>query len=490
MSSTQLRERIAALRADAREVGELLAQQASSMTSEELFEVTGELQGVQNCAEGAQLVAAAHAASYETRLTERGPVEVHHQVGFIDAMAGTEVSLATGVGQWVAGRRVSLGAAAVSRFPRLLRKVIDGDLAAATVQKVVSVCEGLDDEACAKVEAALVSQITDLDPGRVGAFTRRIATRVASDQLRAVTRRTARDRFVEVRPGPDGATWWTALIPAATSAAAWSAITTVGGEYAEQDEALTLDQARADAFADLLLRNVTVTAKVTLGIPVITDTTPETTAPDAASGGEFAPGVGGQGLGEGFRISTVFSGCEMPGIGFIDVDTIETLLQTVPLDVARALLDARTGTVLETVTGAYRPTKGITHFVTTRDGTCRMWGCDRPARACDLDHVKPWPQGETSPANLGGLCRRHHRLKQRGRWRYTLTPDGTVEWVSPSGKKRITHADHTIWPPPQPPPQEPPEQAPDPADPAETIDHADPAAATAPAPDDWGPPPF
>ena len=99
MSSTQLRERIAALRADAREVGELLAQQASSMTSEELFEVTGELQGVQNCAEGAQLVAAAHAASYETRLTERGPVEVHHQVGFIDAMAGTEVSLATGVGQ-------------------------------------------------------------------------------------------------------------------------------------------------------------------------------------------------------------------------------------------------------------------------------------------------------------------------------------------------------------------------------------------------------
>jgi hypothetical protein len=489
MSSSQLRERIAALRADAREVGELLAQQAPGMTSEDLFEVAGELQGVLNSGEGAQLVAAAHAASHETRLTERGPVEVHHGVGFIDAMAGTEVSLATGVGQWAASRRVALGAAAVSRFPRLLRKVIDGDLRAATVQKVVSVCEGLDAEACAKVEAALVGRIADLDPGRVAAFTRRVATRVASDQLRAVTRRTARDRFVEVRPGPDGATWWTALIPAATSAAAWSAITTVGGEYAEQDEALTLDQARADAFADLLLRNVTVTAKVTLGIPVITDTTPETTAPDAASGGEFAPGVGGQGLGEGFRISTVFSGCEIPGIGFIDVDTIETLLQTVPLDVARALLDARTGTVLETVTGAYRPTKGITHFVTTRDGTCRMWGCDRPAQACDLDHVKPWPQGETSPANLGGLCRRHHRLKQRGRWRYTLTPDGTVEWVSPSGKKRITHADHTIWPPPQPKPRN---QDRGPANHRELLlqplgDSAPPVSAP---PIDWGEPPF
>ncbi|KAF0834725.1 HNH endonuclease signature motif containing protein [Ornithinibacter aureus] len=486
MSSTQLRERIAALRADAQQVGELLAQQAQGMTSEELFEVTGELQGVLNCGEGAQLVAAAHAACHETRLTERGPVEVHHEVGFIDAMAGTEVSLATGVGQWVAGRRVALGAALSERFPLLLGKVLAGEVCTATVQKVVTVCEGLDKAACAKVDAIMAGKLADLDPGRVGAFTRRVATRVASEQLAAVTRRTARDRFVEVRPGPDGATWWTALLPAATSAAAWSAITTVGGQYADKDESLTLDQARADAFADLMLRNVNVTANVTLGIPVITDTTPQTTAPDAASGGEFPPAVGGQGLGEAFRISTVFSGCEMPGIGVIDVDTIEALLQTVPLDVARALLDARTGTVLDAVTGAYRPTTGITHFVTTRDGTCRMWGCDRPARACDLDHVKPWPQGETSPANLGGLCRRHHRLKQRGRWRYTLTPDGTVEWVSPTGKKRITHADHTIWPPPPPAPRT---QDRGPATHRELLLQSATPPVSAP-PTDWGEPPF
>jgi hypothetical protein len=169
------------------------------------------------------------------------------------------------------------------------------------------------------------------------------------------------------------------------------------------------------------------------------------------------PGVGGQGVGAAFRISTVFSGCEIPGIGVIDADTIETLLQTVPLEVARALLDARTGTVLETSTAAYRPTRGITHFVATRDGTCRMWGCDRPARNCDLDHVRPWPAGATSPANLGGLCRRHHRLKQRGRWTYVLHPDGTVIWTAPSGRQRTTHADHTIWPPRNPPDQSPPQ---------------------------------
>ena len=44
----------------------------------------------------------------------------------------------------------------------------------------------------------------------------------------------------------------------------------LGDEYATKDPALTVDQARADAFLDLMLTNVTVTAKVTLGIPVIT----------------------------------------------------------------------------------------------------------------------------------------------------------------------------------------------------------------------------
>ena len=126
------------------------------------------------------------------------------------------------------------------------------------------------------------------------------------------------------------------------------------------------------------------------------------------------------------------SGCEIPGIGFIDADTVEALLTVVPTDIGRALLDARTGTLMESVTTAYRPSKAVTDFVTTRDGTCRMWGCNRPATTCDLDHARPWPTGPTTPTNLAGLCRRHHRLKQRRRWSYHLAPDGTATWTSPN----------------------------------------------------------
>ena len=77
-------------------------------------------------------------------------------------------------------------------------------------------------------------------------------------------------------------------------------------------------------------------------------------------------------------------------------------------------------------------------FVTTRDGTCRMWGCTRRADHTDLDHTRPWPTGATTPRNLVALCRRHHRMKQQGRWRPTLTDDGTLTWTSTTGRTRIT----------------------------------------------------
>jgi Domain of unknown function (DUF222) len=445
MASTRLVDDIAAMRAAVSALGARVAAEAPAMSPEELFEVTGELQGVLNAADGAQLVATAHAAAHETRLTDRGPVEVHHELGFVDAMAPTEVSLATGVGQWAAGRRVSLAAALAQRFPMLLGRVLEGDLGCGAVQKVVAACDGLDADACAAVEAVLVDRLVDLDPARVTTTARRVATRVAADQVRAAQRRHQRDRFVQVSPGPDGTTTWWAQLPAAASAAAWEAVTTLGGEYTRDDESLSTDQARADAFVDLLLTNVTVQAQVTLGIPVITDEPSPSGSRSALP--PPAAAVGCRGLGGQFRISTALSGVELPGIGWIDADTVETLLATVPLEVGRALLDARTGTLIETTSTAYRPPKSLADFVATRDGACRMWGCTRPASTCDLDHTRPWPAGRTAPDNLAGLCRRHHRLKQRGRWAYRIRPDGTVTWSSSTGRPRTTVPDHAVWPP-------------------------------------------
>jgi hypothetical protein len=77
--------------------------------------------------------------------------------------------------------------------------------------------------------------------------------------------------------------------------------------------------------------------------------------------------------------------------------------------------------------------------VTLRDQHCVFPGCTRDARSCDLDHIQPYdpdgPPGQTHPDNLAALCRRHHRAKTLGLWRYTRTPEGAYQWHGPHGTR-------------------------------------------------------
>ncbi|MBO0847251.1 MAG: HNH endonuclease [Nocardioides sp.] len=78
--------------------------------------------------------------------------------------------------------------------------------------------------------------------------------------------------------------------------------------------------------------------------------------------------------------------------------------------------------------------------VVLRDRHCVFPWCTRDARACDLDHIRPYvpmdeggPPGQTAPANLAPLCRRHHRAKTARRWHYQRHGDGTYTWRGPYG---------------------------------------------------------
>ena len=47
-------------------------------------------------------------------------------------------------------------------------------------------------------------------------------------------------------------------------------------------------------------------------------------------------------------------------------------------------------------------------------GVCQAPGCMVPAGRCDQDHRIPHPEGPTTAANMGPLCRRHHTFKGHG----------------------------------------------------------------------------
>ena len=90
------------------------------------------------------------------------------------------------------------------------------------------------------------------------------------------------------------------------------------------------------------------------------------------------------------------------------------------------------------------PPTPMREAVMLRDGHCVFPGCAVDARSCDLDHITAYldpddggPPGQTSPENLGCLCRRHHRLKTFTAWTYRRLADGTYAWTSPAGRKYL-----------------------------------------------------
>jgi hypothetical protein len=94
--------------------------------------------------------------------------------------------------------------------------------------------------------------------------------------------------------------------------------------------------------------------------------------------------------------------------------------------------------------GPYRPPAALRRLLELRAPRCEWPGCGARASRCDLDHDLAWPAGPTCAANLGPLCRRHHRVKQLG-WTKHRTTDG-VRWTSPTLRTWLSPAQHE--PPP------------------------------------------
>ena len=110
-----------------------------------------------------------------------------------------------------------------------------------------------------------------------------------------------------------------------------------------------------------------------------------------------------------------------------------------------------TPTVDQTRTDAvdrHGPPPWMAEQVRLRDPRCVFPFCQTHARDCDLDHITPYddtgPPGQTHPANLAPLCRRHHRAKTAGRWRYRRNDDDSYAWTSPHADRFLVSGTGTL----------------------------------------------
>ena len=181
-------------------------------------------------------------------------------------------------------------------------------------------------------------------------------------------------------------------------------------------DARTMDQVRADLFADLLL----------VGTPALDDTRGTTAGPLGAIRARVQVVI------PSHVLNGTGDACDLVGRSPIDAETARQLAAGNPIW-ERLITHPVTGAVLEV--DSYRVPTAMRRYLQGRDQHCRFPGCRTAAIRCEIDHTLDAALGgATKTSNLAHLCQRHHSMKQFTAWRVRQLKGGVLEWTSPLGR--------------------------------------------------------
>ena len=329
------------------------------------------------------------------RLAEIERRGLHERDGFLSAAAWLVSRFKVA---WGAAREHVRIARALDHMPRTRRALEEGEVSMSAIRVLVAVRDASADafERCEPqlVEAARIHSVSDLQ--RVAVFWREAVEREQAlggeDRLRARRRLHASVSLLGmVRVDGDldpetGESLLTAL----------RAVLDAESRSGAADDR-TPAQRRADALGEICRQWLDLAER-----PTVAGERPHVTVTVDADALASRRGAG-----------------ELDHAGPVDVDAVRALAcdasvmrvvmsgRAEPLDVGR-----RTPVVPPSMRRA----------VIVRDRRCRFPGCDRPHTWCDAHHVLHWADGgPTALANLLLLCRRHHRMVHRGRFRLELS---------------------------------------------------------------------
>jgi hypothetical protein len=129
---------------------------------------------------------------------------------------------------------------------------------------------------------------------------------------------------------------------------------------------------------------------------------------------------------------------ELAGHGPIPAQAVRDLIAQPGTVLRRLIYDPENGLLRDYSTTAYPADALLRKLLEGRDVTCRFPGCVRNAIWCDTEHCEAHDNGgESSCANCGLMCRKHHNLKTHKGFRYSRVDPATGEtiWVTPLGFK-------------------------------------------------------
>lgn len=185
-------------------------------------------------------------------------------------------------------------------------------------------------------------------------------------------------------------------------------------ETAPTAEQRSLDELRADIFADLVL----------------------TAAPTAHGEGDALGAIRGQVQITIPVLTAAGKGDEpalLTGYGPIDNQMACELAAGAP-GWDRVMFHPHSG--LPLAVDRYRPSAELRRFLRARDERCRFPGCTRRPVRCEVDHTIDHAKGgRTREGNLAHFCPRHHTVKHATAWRVRQLGGGVLEWISLTGRR-------------------------------------------------------
>ncbi|MCV7251197.1 DUF222 domain-containing protein [Mycobacterium hackensackense] len=327
---------------------------------------------------------------------------------------GSEIALARRESPNQGSKLLGLAKALVHEMPHTLALLTAGLLSEWRATLIVreSACltvedrRRLDNELCADPNA-----LEGFGDARITAEAKKIAYRLDPQAVVDHAAKAPKDRYVSVRPAPEGMTYVTACVPMPQGVAV----------YATLDKAVKTnadDRTRGQVMADTLVERITgrpaeEPVPVTVNVVLSDDT--------LVDGGDDAATV--------------------EGYGPVPADVARSLI-TDSLDndgevALRRLYASPAGGALVAMESKSRTfPKALAQFIRFRDDTCRTPYCNAPVR--HIDHAHPAHRGgPTTAVNGQGLCEHCNYVKEQSGWAVRVVPGEsgrhTAEYTTPTG---------------------------------------------------------
>ena len=347
------------------------------------------------------------------------------------------------VHEMTAGRLVAEAGRLVGELPATLDALGRGSICVGRVRSLLEVTTTLPPDSVGDFEAAALERARAETPSAFRRRIRRLRERMHPEPLSDRRERARADRRVCLDPAEDGMAWLSMVLEAERGTAIIAHLDALVD--AHQRRFTSDERTRAHLTLDLA-------ADLLLGRHFDREASAAGSAPGSAlaSSVESPLGVVTPKVYVTVPVLTLLGRSEQPaeleGYGPIDAETARRIAAHAP-SFQRILTHPETGATLSYGRTSYRVPADLAGFLRVRDGVCRFPGCSRRAAGCDIDHTVDWAAGgRTRHDNLAHLCRKHHRLKHKTRWRVSQTPDGDIRWVSPAGREHVSTPAHPFLP--------------------------------------------